>query len=94
MDNSIDNKEPVIEYYVLFHNHTAGLKLYECLKTLKVKATIVPTPRRASVCCGISLLIPKEAVETVKNLSSEENIDIMDIVALPRTTNAFRDKFC
>ncbi len=93
------NKSPnevtaAIEYYVLFPNHNNGLHLYRSLKKAQIKATIVPTPRRASSCCGISLLIPKEAIDVVNQCVKSENIDIIDIVALPKISNPLRDKFC
>ena len=49
------------QYYVLFPNHDNGMRLYHELKSLGIKATIAPTPRSASKCCGISLLIQKQA---------------------------------
>ncbi len=93
------NKSPneataAMEYYVLFPNHNNGLHLYRSLKKAQIKATIVPTPRRASSCCGISLLIPKEAIDVVNQCVKSENIDIIDIVALPKISNHLRDKFC
>ena len=83
----------VMEHYVLFPNHNNGLHLYRSLKNAQIKATIVPTPRRASSCCGISLLIPKEAIDVVNECIKKENIDIIDIVALPKISNPLRDKF-
>lgn len=88
------DEEVILEYYVLFPNHNSGLQLHRILKDLKIKCTIVPTPRRASTCCGISLLIPRESVEYIKSIIEKEHIQILDIVALPKITNAMRDKFC
>lgn len=92
-DTMID-EEVIMEYYVLFPNHNSGLQLHRILKDLKIKCTIVPTPRRASTCCGISLLVPGESVEYIKSIIEQEHIQILDIVALPKITNARRDKFC
>ena len=88
------DEEVILEYYVLFPNHNSGLQLHRILKDLKIKCTIVPTPRRASTCCGISLLIHRESVEYIKSIIEKEHIQILDIVALPKITNAMRDKFC
>ena len=46
-----------IQHYVLFPNHDNGMRLYNELKKLGVWAVIAPTPRSASKCCGISLII-------------------------------------
>lgn len=46
-----------IQHYVLFPNHDNGMRLYGILKEAGIKATIAPTPRAASKCCGISLLV-------------------------------------
>lgn len=86
--------EEVMEYYVLFPNHNSGLQLYNKLKSLKIKATITPTPRRASTCCGISLLVLEKDVEDIKTIVAEEKIEILKIEALPKISSASRDKFC
>ena len=49
-----------IQHYVLFPNHDNGMRLYGILKEAGIKATIAPTPRVASKCCGISLLVRKD----------------------------------
>ena len=46
-----------MQYYVLFPNHENGMKLYRILKEKGVRTQISPTPRAASKCCGISLLV-------------------------------------
>ena len=52
-----------IQHYVLFPNHDNGMRLYGILKEAGIKATIAPTPRAASKCCGISLLVRKDDLE-------------------------------
>ncbi|MDU3828412.1 MAG: DUF3343 domain-containing protein, partial [Peptostreptococcus sp.] len=44
-------------YYVLFNNHTNGLKLHKVLRSKGLTATISPTPRSLSKCCGVSLIV-------------------------------------
>ena len=46
-----------LQHYVLFPNHDNGMRLYKELKALGVRAVISPTPRTASKCCGISLMV-------------------------------------
>lgn len=83
-----------IQHYILFPNHDNGMRLYKELKALGVKATIAPTPRVASTCCGISLLIKKEDIETIQSCIEEHKIEILKIAAIERDVNPHRDKYC
>lgn len=83
-----------IQYYVLFPNHDSGMRLYRELKKLGVRAVIAPTPRALSKCCGISLLIKEEDVETVRECVEENQIEILEIAELVKDVNANRDKYC
>ncbi len=82
------------EYYVLFHNHHSGMELYQALKKQNIKTTIVPTPRRASACCGISLLIKEEDKEKIMECIKKEKIELYKIIALEKTNDAKRDRYC
>ena len=55
-----------IQHYVLFPNHDNGMRLYGILKEAGIKTTIAPTPRVASKCCGISLLVREEDLDTIQ----------------------------
>ena len=55
-----------IQYYVLFPNHDNGMRLYKKLKEEGVGAVIAPTPRSASKCCGISLLVKEKDIERIR----------------------------
>ena len=83
-----------IQYYVLFPNHDNGMRLHKELKALGVKAVIAPTPRVASKCCGISLLIQKEDVEIVEQCVREHDIEILKIVEVEKDVNPNRDRYC
>ena len=48
-----------IQHYILFPNHDNAMRLYRELKKLGVRAVIAPTPRSASKCCGVSLMVEK-----------------------------------
>ncbi|WP_455540178.1 DUF3343 domain-containing protein [Terrisporobacter sp.] len=82
------------QYYILFHNHDSGLRLYNSLKKRNIKSTIAPTPRSVSKCCGISLLINKEDIDNIKKCISEESLDIIKIVEIETNINSKRDKYC
>ncbi len=83
-----------IQHYVLFPNHDNGMRLYKELKNLGVRATIAPTPRAASTCCGISLLVEEKDIDTIRKCVSEHEIEILDIVEIERDINPKRDKYC
>lgn len=84
-----------MEYYVIFPNVENGLKLNELLKAEKIPVTIAPTPREATKCCGISLLIKnKEDIPAVKRCISDNNIDILDIFETVNRKDPMRNKFC
>lgn len=83
-----------VQYYVLFNNHDSGMRLYNSLKKRNIKSTIAPTPRVASNCCGISLLINKEDIDEIKKCINEESLDIIKITEIKTNINSKRDKYC
>ncbi|MEL7610362.1 MAG: DUF3343 domain-containing protein [Bacillota bacterium] len=86
--------EQILDYYVLFHTHTEGLKLYQYIRERGITVRISPAPRVASVCCGMSLLAEAEAIEAVRRCISESGVQIDRVVALPRQIDPTRDKYC
>ena len=83
-----------IQHYVLFPNHDNGMRLYRELKVIGVKAIIAPTPRAASKCCGISLLVKEEDLEAVRQCIAEHDIEILDIAEVEKDVNPNRDRYC
>ncbi|HNZ83553.1 MAG TPA: DUF3343 domain-containing protein [Sedimentibacter sp.] len=84
-----------MEYYILFNDVDSGLKLYNLLKSAKIKVTISPTPREASKCCGISLLIKnKDDLPSIRECIENNNIEIKDIFQMESKRDPKRDKFC
>ncbi len=83
-----------IQHYVLFPNHDNAMRLHRELKNLGVRATIAPTPRAASKCCGVSLLIREEDKEAVEACIEEHGIEILKIAAIERDVNPMRDRYC
>ncbi|WMJ76175.1 MULTISPECIES: DUF3343 domain-containing protein [unclassified Sedimentibacter] len=84
-----------IEYYVIFPNVDNGLKLNELLKAEKISVTIAPTPREATKCCGISLLIKnKNDIPTVKKIIEDNNVEILKIFETVNRRDPMRNKFC
>lgn len=83
-----------IQHYVLFPNHDNGMRLYKKLREQGVKAIIAPTPRSASKCCGISLLVREEDIEKIRCCVQENSIEILDIVTVEKDVNPGRDRYC
>lgn len=86
--------EQIEDYYVLFPNHTEGMKLYKHVRGQGIAVKISPAPRAASVCCGMSLLVDASAIEAVQQCIRESGVEITRVVALPRQIDPRRDRFC
>lgn len=83
------------EYYVIFPNVENGLKLNEFLKADNIFATIAPTPREATKCCGISLLIrDKEDIPKIKKCIADNDIEILDIFETINKRDPMKNRFC
>ena len=83
-----------LQHYVLFPNHDNGMRLYKELKALGVRAVISPTPRTSSNCCGISLLVEEEDLDTIQSCAKDRGIEILKIAAVERDLNPKRDRYC
>ena len=81
-------------YYVLFNNHTNGLKLHKVLRSKGLTATISPTPRSLSKCCGVSLIVDEAELEEVRETIRENDIEILDIEYIEKDVNNNRDVYC
>lgn len=83
-----------LQHYVLFPNHDNAMRLYKELKGLGVRATIAPTPRVLSTCCGVSLLVEEKDIDRIKACIKEHGIEVLKIEAIERDINSRRDKYC
>ena len=83
-----------IQNYVLFPNHDNAMRLYRELKKNGMKAAISPTPRSASVCCGVSLMVEEEDLEKIRQIAAEKEIEIVKIAAVERDYNPTRGRYC
>lgn len=84
----------VLQHYVLFPNHDNAMRLYKELRALGVSAKIAPTPRAASVCCGVSLLVLEEDIECIHKCVEEHDILIQGIFQVEKDVNPNRDRYC
>ena len=84
----------VTQHYVLFPNHDNAMRLYKELRALGVSAKIAPTPRAASVCCGVSLLVLEEDIEKINQCVEAHGIMIQGIFQVEKDVNPSRDRYC
>lgn len=85
---------PDIQHYVLFPNHDNAMRLYRELKKLGVRAVIAPTPRSASKCCGVSLMVEKDEIDIIQETAREKKIEILKIAEVEKDFNPHRDRYC
>ena len=83
-----------LQHYVMFPNHDNAMRLYRELKNLGVRATIAPTPRVLSTCCGVSLLAEEKDISAIRACVEEHGIEILKIEAIESDINPRRDKYC
>ena len=83
-----------IQQYILFPNHDNAMRLYRSLRKLGVRAVIAPTPRVASKCCGVSLMVEKEDLDLIRQTAKENGIEILKIAEVERDFNPQRDVYC
>jgi len=82
------------DYYVLFPNHTEGMKLYRFLRQRGIAVRVSPAPRLVSVCCGMSLLVEEQQIEAVRLAIPLSGVQIDRIVSLTRQIDPGRDRYC
>ncbi len=73
--------------YVLFPNHTEGLRLNSILRDRGINHAISPTPRVLSRSCGISLIVNEDDLELIKEIIAEHRITIENVAKAPVNKN-------
>ncbi|WP_301860014.1 DUF3343 domain-containing protein [uncultured Megasphaera sp.] len=84
----------ITDYYVLFKTHTDAMALYQAARRRGLSVKISPTPRQASVCCGVSLLVEADTLPALRQCIADTGAAYEKIVPLPRQIDAHRDSFC
>ena len=80
-------EQAVYRYYIVFPNHHQGLRLNKILNELGIRNQIAPTPRAASLSCGISLIVEPDNLEKIKQVIADSEVVIEKVVKLPVKTN-------
>ncbi len=86
----------MLQYYILFENYEQGLRLHDLLDCAGVTNRIAPAPAsaRGELCCGMSLLIPPEAVDSAREIIAQKRAEYYDIVGIENSLKPKRDKYC
>ena len=69
----------MMNYYILFKNHTDSMAMYTTLKKEGFKVRISPTPRELSVCCGVSLLALESEIDAIKAYLADNPLDHLTV---------------
>lgn len=80
-------EQTTYRWYILFPNHHQGLRLNRELKELGIKNQIAPTPRAASSCCGISLIVEPDDLDNIRQIIEQIGVTIEKMVKLPVKTD-------
>lgn len=84
-----------MKHYVLLADTKTVMKLYDLVKKAGVKATLAPTPREASHCCGVAILYEnKEDRSIIEKVIEENEITIDAFWDSENKDNPNRFKFC
>jgi hypothetical protein len=84
----------MVSYYILFDSHEQAVRLREELKAAGLRTAISPTPRAASVCCGVSLMVKESEIEQVRAYLAGHSCVYKSVVRVEQDLNARRDVYC
>ena len=86
----------MIRYYILFDNYEQGLALHDYLDEACVTNRIAPAPAAAKgeLCCGMSLLVEADAIDSAREVIAQRNAVYHSIVPLEDQLQPKRDKYC
>ena len=81
--------------WLLFHDVKSAMALYERLKEQGIKQSIAPTPREASKCCGVCILLddPKDETLALK-IAEEADLELRGVHRMETDFKPDRDKYC
>lgn len=80
-------EQTTYRYYIVFPNHHQGLRLNKILNDLGIQNQIAPTPRAASLSCGISLIVEPDNLEEIKQVIADNEVIIEKVAKLPVKKN-------
>ncbi len=83
----------MIKYYILFENHEQAMKMRRELSGAGIRTVISPTPRQASLCCGVSLMADEEQIEAVRSFAASNACVFKSIVGIEQDFDPRRDRY-
>ncbi|MFB0920776.1 MAG: DUF3343 domain-containing protein [Oscillospiraceae bacterium] len=84
----------MVSYYILFDSHEQAVRLHGELRSAGLQASISPTPRAASVCCGVSLMISENEIENIRAYLAGHSCVYKSVERIEQEFNARRDVYC
>lgn len=83
----------MLNYYILFDNHEQAIKMHRDLQKAEVASIITPTPRNASLCCGVSLRVKKEDYMKLENFLKLNTAVYREVKEIEENFNPKRDVY-
>lgn len=80
-------------YYILFDSHEQAVKLHSKLSEEGIRLIVSPTPRVASTCCGVSLMVPESKYEQVVQYLDTHSCEYKEICKVEQEFNKNRDVY-
>lgn len=81
------------KYYILFDNHEQAIKLRRDLQNTGINSVIAPTPREASLCCGVCLRIDEEMYPVLESYLKSNMAVYREIKEMNEVFNEKRDSY-
>lgn len=81
------------KYYILFNNHEQAIKLRRDLQNAGINSVIAPTPREASLCCGVCLRIDEEKYPALESYLKRNMAVYREIKEMNEVFNEKRDSY-
>lgn len=81
------------KYYILFNNHEQAIKLRRDLQNAGINSVIAPTPREASLCCGVCLRIDEEKYPALESYLKSNRAVYREIKEMNEVFNEKRDSY-
>lgn len=83
----------MIKYYILFDNHEQAIKLRRDLQNAGICSVIAPTPREASLCCGVCLRIDEQEYPALERYLKNNESTYRELKKIKESFNAKRDSY-
>lgn len=69
-------REKTMRVVITFHTTTQAMKMEQCCRKKGEEGRLIPVPRQISAGCGMAWSAPAGALEGLKKLMEEENIEM------------------